>query len=62
MVRISGTLTSNVTLSNRAGSGFPSREPEAVQAVKEAEKPVLKKDSRPDMTFGGIGRQIDIRV
>ena len=62
MVKISGTLSSNVSLSGRllGGQGQPAGE--QPQQVKEAEKPAVLKDERPDMTFSGLGRRIDISV
>ncbi|MFT6556729.1 MULTISPECIES: hypothetical protein [Sneathiella] len=62
MVKISGTLSSNVSLSGRAAGGHTQPNMDRVEAVKEASKPSLQKEQRPDMTFNGIGRQIDIRV
>jgi|GEM_PF-5127325 len=62
MVRISGTLTSNVTLSGRMAGGGPQSAPNGVEPVQKPDKPVFREDRKPDMTFGGIGRRIDIRV
>ena len=62
MVRISGTLSSGVSLSGRM-SGQNARNGEAsAKAVEQPERPSLLKGQRPDMTFSGIGRTIDINV
>ncbi|MEP3248312.1 MAG: hypothetical protein ABJN40_21640 [Sneathiella sp.] len=62
MVKISGTLSSNVTLSSKMTREQPHALQTEVQPVEKPDKPVLRDDQRPDMTFSGIGRQIDIRV
>ncbi|MBE7636294.1 hypothetical protein GUA87_05520 [Sneathiella sp. P13V-1] len=62
MVRISGTLSSNVTLSSRLAGGQPDNYQRQVNPVEKLEKPVVMKDQRPNMTFSGLGRRIDINV
>jgi len=62
MVKISGTLSSNVSLSGRLLGGQGQAAGHQVQQVREAEKPTIIKDERPDMTFSGLGRRIDINV
>ncbi len=61
-MKISGTLSSNVTLSSKMTGGQPHDFRTEIQPVEKPAKPVLRDDQRPDMTFSGIGRQIDIRV
>ncbi|MBL4908031.1 MAG: hypothetical protein JKX94_11310 [Sneathiella sp.] len=62
MVRISGTLSSNVTLSGRMLGGQTDASQKQVQPVQKPEKPIRLEDREPNMTFSGIGRNIDIRV
>jgi len=62
MVRISGTLTSNVSLSGKMLGGQQGPAQGQVQPVQKPEKPVVLNDKEPNMTFSGIGRNIDIRV
>ncbi|OUR76863.1 hypothetical protein A9Q83_13175 [Alphaproteobacteria bacterium 46_93_T64] len=62
MVKISGTLSSNVTLSGRMLGGQSGDVQAQVKPVEKALKPVALKDHQPDMRFSGIGRTIDIRV
>jgi len=62
MVKISGTLTSNVTLSGRMLGGQPKGLPQDIKPVQKLEKPAALKEQQPDMTFSGIGRSLDIRV
>ncbi|MBO6825170.1 MAG: hypothetical protein JJ879_03145 [Sneathiella sp.] len=62
MVKISGTLSSNVSLSGRLLGGQGDASGHLAQQVKAPEKPAAIKDERPDMTFSGLGRRIDISV
>ncbi|GLQ07824.1 hypothetical protein [Sneathiella chinensis] len=62
MVRISGTLTSNVSLSGRMAGGQSHADQGAVQPVQKKEKPAALSPREPDLTFEGIGRRLDIRA
>jgi len=62
MVRISGTLSSGVSLSGRMSGQNAQHGPANPKAVEQPERPSLLKDQRPDMTFSGIGRTVDINV
>lgn len=62
MVRISGTLSSGVSLSGRMSGQNAQNGPANTKAVEQSDRPSLLKDQRPDMTFSGIGRTIDINV
>ncbi len=62
MVKISGTLSGNVNLSRHMpgqNAQYGSANP---KSVEQPDRPSLLKDQRPDMTFSGIGRTIDINV
>jgi len=62
MVRISGTLSSNVTLSSRLAGGQQDGFQRQNNPDEKLEKPVAIQDQRPNMTFNGLGRRIDISV
>lgn len=62
MVKISGSMSSNVTLSGKMLGGQTGDVQQHVKAVEKPEKPTVLKDHQPDMTFSGIGRTLDIRV
>ncbi|WP_169566225.1 hypothetical protein [Sneathiella limimaris] len=62
MVKISGTVAGGVQMSGRMfGQNFSAAE-QQVRPVEKVDKPVIINDQRPDMTFSGIGRTIDISV
>ena len=62
MVKISGSMSSNVTLSGRMLGRQSTDVGQQVKPVEKAIKPVVLKDHQPDMKFSGIGRNVDIRV
>jgi hypothetical protein len=62
MVRISGTLSSGVSLSGRMSGQNTQNGQVNPKAVEQPDRPSLLKDQRPDMTFSGIGRTLDINV
>jgi hypothetical protein len=62
MVRIAGTLTSNISLAGRGTGQNFQPVPGQVNPVNDPPLAPRIDDREPDMTFGGIGRRIDIRV
>ncbi len=62
MVRISGTLSNGVSMSGRMYGQNTQTPQQQVKAVEKADRPVALADQRPDMTFSGIGRTVDINV
>ena len=62
MVRISGTLSNGVSMSGRMFGQNTNTPQQLVKAVEEPDRPVAIKDQRPNMTFSGIGRTVDINV
>lgn len=62
MVRISANLSSGVSLSGRMSGQNAQNSPANAKTVEQPDRPSLLKDQRPDMTFSGIGRTIDINV
>jgi len=62
MVKISGGMSSGVTLSGRMLGRQPDNAEQQVKPVEKVIKPVALKDTQPDMKFSGLGRTLDIRV
>jgi hypothetical protein len=62
MVKISGTLSSGVSLSGRLSGGQGDPFQQRGKPIEKVEKPVSFEQKQPDMTFSGIGRKVDILV
>lgn len=62
MVKISGSLSNGVNMSGRMFGQNAHDPQQLVKAVEKPDRPVAINDQRPNMTFSGIGRTLDINV
>ncbi|WP_025896942.1 hypothetical protein [Sneathiella glossodoripedis] len=62
MVRISGTLSNSVSMSAGTYAQGDQNNPRQIKEVQKPDRPTAIGVQRPDMTFSGIGRTLDINV